>query len=83
MLILMSREAKRSAGILIVVGLIIMIGHWTDMYMLVTPGCDGRAWLIRFIRSRLVPGICQYLCILGTQHVEQGSFNAKKSPLFG
>ncbi|MCG8575671.1 MAG: quinol:cytochrome C oxidoreductase [Flavobacteriales bacterium] len=41
MVILMSREAKRNAGILAVVCLIIIIGHWTDVYMLITPGTMG------------------------------------------
>ncbi len=41
MIILMSREAKRHIGILLVVGLIIMLGHWGDMFMLVTPGIMG------------------------------------------
>jgi len=41
MVILMSREAKRHIGILIVVCLLILMGHWTDVYMLVTPGTMG------------------------------------------
>jgi hypothetical protein len=41
MLVLMSREAKRHLGILMVICLIIIGGHWTDMYMLVTPGTMG------------------------------------------
>jgi len=41
MVILMSREAKRHIGILIVVCLLILMGHWTDIYMLVTPGTMG------------------------------------------
>lgn len=41
MLILMSREAKRHIGILMTVCLIIVIGHWTDVYMLITPGTMG------------------------------------------
>lgn len=41
MVILMSREAKRHIGILIVVCLLILIGHWTDVYMLITPGTMG------------------------------------------
>jgi hypothetical protein len=38
MILLMSREAKRAAGTLIFVGLIIFVGHWLDVFMLVTPG---------------------------------------------
>lgn len=53
MLILMSREAKRHAGILIVVGLIIIIGHWTDLYMLITPGVMGKHGQIGMIEIGL------------------------------
>lgn len=41
MVILMSRDAKRSIGYLIVVGVIIFIGHWFDVYMMVIPGSVG------------------------------------------
>ena len=38
MILLMSRDAKRSAPFLIFVGMIIFIGHWLDVYMMITPG---------------------------------------------
>ena len=41
MLILMSRDAKRNAGILSFVGLIILAGHWMDVYLMVTVGSMG------------------------------------------
>jgi hypothetical protein len=41
MLILMSRDAKRHGGILTFVGLIIMAGHWVDVYIMVTAGSMG------------------------------------------
>lgn len=41
MLILMSREAKRHAGILAFVGVIILIGHWFDVYVMVAAGSMG------------------------------------------
>ncbi len=41
MIILMSRDAKRSIGYLIVVGCIIFIGHWLDVFMMITPGSLG------------------------------------------
>lgn len=49
MLILMSREAKRNVGTLSVVCVIILLGHWTDVYMLVTPGTMGEFGCIGFI----------------------------------
>lgn len=41
MLILMSRDAKRNVGILTFVGLIILAGHWADVYLMVVPGSFG------------------------------------------
>ena len=54
MLILMSREAKRNVGILSVVCVIILLGHWTDIYMLVTPGTMGEFGCIGFIEVGLL-----------------------------
>lgn len=41
MVILMARDAKRQIGYLIVVGTIIFIGHWLDVYMMIIPGSMG------------------------------------------
>jgi hypothetical protein len=49
MLLLMSREAKRHSGILTVVGLIILVFHWIDVFMMVTPGSIGAHASISFL----------------------------------
>ena len=41
MLILMSRDAKRNAGILVFVGLTILVGHWLDVYIMISAGALG------------------------------------------
>lgn len=41
MLILMSRDAKRNVGILTFVGIIILAGHWLDMYLMIAVGSMG------------------------------------------
>ncbi|MCO5258557.1 MAG: quinol:cytochrome C oxidoreductase [Crocinitomicaceae bacterium] len=41
MLILMSRDAKRNVGIMTFVGLVIIAGHWMDLYLMVTVGSMG------------------------------------------
>ena len=38
MIMLMSRDSKRNYFFLLVVGLIILVGHWLDVYMMVMPG---------------------------------------------
>ena len=49
MLLLMSREAKRHAGILTFVGLIILVGHWLDVYIMVSAGSMGSQASIGFL----------------------------------
>lgn len=41
MLLLMSRDAKRHTGILTIVGLIILVGHWLDVYIMISAGSLG------------------------------------------
>jgi hypothetical protein len=41
MLLLMSRDAKRHAGILTAVGLVILAGHWLDVYIMISAGSLG------------------------------------------
>lgn len=42
MLLFMSRDAKRHAGLLTVVGLIVFAGHWVDTYIMVMGGSMGK-----------------------------------------
>jgi hypothetical protein len=49
MLLLMSRDAKRHAGILTFVGLIILIGHWVDVFIMVSGGSMGAQAQIGFL----------------------------------
>lgn len=38
MLLLMSKDTKRNLGVLTFVSILILVGHWLDVYMLITPG---------------------------------------------
>lgn len=40
-IILMTRDAKRKAGLLAFVGSIMLVGHWLDVYLMVMPGTVG------------------------------------------
>lgn len=46
MLLLMSRDAKRHAGVLTAVGVIIFAGHWTDAFIMVMGGSIGKGAFI-------------------------------------
>lgn len=49
MLLLMSRDAKRHAGILTFVGVIILAGHWVDFYLMFAGGALGMTTRIGLI----------------------------------
>lgn len=49
MLLLMSKDAKRNAGFLAFVGVIIFFGHWLDVYMIVTPGTMGKHGVVGLV----------------------------------
>ncbi len=60
MLILMSRDAKRNARILTFVGLVILVGHWLDVYIMVSAGSLGANAKIGFLEvgfALLVAGL--------------------------
>jgi len=74
MLILMSRDAKRNAGILTLVGLIILTGHWLDVYIMVSAGTLGAQAQFGFLELGMV------LAVLGF-FVRMILVNLTKAPL--
>lgn len=66
MLLLMSRDAKRHAGILTLVGLIILAGHWVDVYIMVSAGSMGAQAQIGFLEigmAVMILGIFIYVVL--------------------
>ncbi len=57
MVLLMSRDAKRSPKFLIFVGSIIFIGHYMDVYMLITPGVLFEHWHFGWLEIGLLVGV--------------------------
>lgn len=49
MLLLMSRDAKRHAGLLTFVGLIVFAGHWVDTFLMIMGGSMGKRTFIGFM----------------------------------
>ena len=60
MVFFMSRDTKRSAGFLIVIGLLIFIGHWFDVFNMVMPGTLFDQWEIGLLELGM------FLMFLGT-----------------
>jgi len=74
MVLLMSRDAKRHAGILTFVGLVVLAGHWVDVYVMVMAGSMGENAYIGFMEIGLM------LTILGL-FIKVILTNLTKAPL--
>jgi hypothetical protein len=48
-IMLMSRDAKRKLNLIMTVSVIVFIGHWIDVFLMVTPGVVKEAWHIGWI----------------------------------
>lgn len=55
-LVLMTRDAKRSAGTLLFVGCVLIVGHWIDVFLLVMPGTVKGDWGFGFLEIGLFLG---------------------------
>ena len=60
MLLLMSRDAKRHSGILTMVGLIILAGHWLDVYIMISAGSLGANAHIGALEIGMVMMVCGF-----------------------
>jgi hypothetical protein len=49
LLILMSRDGKRNFNYIVTVGVIVLLGHWFNIYLLIAPGTIGEHWNIGYI----------------------------------
>ena len=57
MVLLMSRDAKRHAGILTFVGSIVLVGHWVDVYIMIMAGSMGEHARIGFLEIGLLRAV--------------------------
>ncbi len=55
-LFLMSKETKRNTKLLMIIGFIVMIGHWVDTYLLIVPGAMQDTGSFGFIEVGMFMG---------------------------
>lgn len=56
LLLLMARDTKRNVKYLLLVGCIIFIGHWVDVFVMIMPGSVGSEWTISFMEIGMFLG---------------------------
>jgi hypothetical protein len=56
LLILMSRDSKRNFGYILTVGVIVLIGHWCNIFLMIAPGTLKDHWHIGFTEIGMFMG---------------------------
>jgi len=79
-ILLMSRDAKRNNGRLIFVGLIILVGHWLNSYLLVTPGTLGAHGHIGFTEIGIGLGFAGLFIYLVLNSLTKQPLETKNHP---
>ena len=79
-ILLMSRDAKRNNGRLIFVSCIILVGHWLNSYLLVTPGTLGAHGHIGFAEIGIGLGFAGLLIHLVLNALTKESLETKNHP---
>ena len=79
-ILLMSRDAKRNNGRLIFVSCIILVGHWLNSYLLVTPGTLGAHGHIGFTEIGIGLGFAGLLIHLVLNALTKEPLETKNHP---
>jgi hypothetical protein len=80
-LVLMTRDAKRQTRILTVGGIIILIGHWIDVYVMVMPGSVGTAANIGFIEIGTAIGYLGAFILSTLSELSKANLVPKNHPM--
>lgn len=80
MILLMSRDAKRNYFFLTVVGSIIFVGHWLDVFMMVMPGTVNGAWHLGWVEIGIALGFLGLLLFTINRALTKAPLMVQKHP---
>ncbi|HNQ11618.1 MAG TPA: quinol:cytochrome C oxidoreductase [Bacteroidia bacterium] len=79
-LMFMSRDAKRKAGLMTVVGVVLIFGHWLDVFIMVTPGVVGHHWHFGWMEIGTMLGFLGAFLYVTKIHLAKASLMPKQDP---
>jgi hypothetical protein len=80
-LVLMTRDAKRQRRILWVGGIVILAGHWLDVFVMVMPGTVGADWHIGFIEIGTMIGYLGLFIFVTLTELTKAALVPKNHPM--
>lgn len=80
-LLFMTRDAKRKRKLLVFGGIIMLIGHWIDFFMIVIPGAQGTHGQIGFIEIGIFLGIAGLFLFMFFRSLSKAPVTPQKHPM--
>jgi hypothetical protein len=80
-LVLMTRDAKRKRSVLWVAGIIILCGHWLDVFVMVMPGTVGANWQIGFVELGTMVGYLGAFLFVTFKELSKAALVPKNHPM--
>jgi hypothetical protein len=80
-LLFMTRDAKRKKAMLLIGGTIMLIGHWIDVYLMVTPGVMGSHGHIGFIEVGMLAGFAGVFLFMVFNAMSKAPMTPLKHPM--
>lgn len=81
-LVLMSRDSKRNFGFLLVAGLVIIFGHWLDIFIMVMPGAVGSLWEIGLVQIGTLLGYAGLFIFVVFRSLAKRPLMIKDHPMY-
>lgn len=82
LLILMHRDAKRSPKLLFIVGIILLVGHYLDLFQIIMPGVVKDKWNIGFTEIGMTLGFLGLFLFVTLTALSKRKLMAGNQPFF-
>jgi hypothetical protein len=80
-LILMDRDAKRHYGVLAFAGIMMLVGHWLDHFVMIMPGTMKGDWHLGFVEIGMFLGYAGLFINRVLNHLTKASLVVKNHPM--
>ncbi len=81
-LVMMSRDSKRNQGFVITAGIIMIIGHWLDVFIMISPGTVGAQWSIGLVQIGTFLGFAGLFLFVVFRTLAKAPLVPEKHPMF-
>lgn len=81
-LVMMSRDSKRNQGFVITAGIIMIIGHWLDIFIMISPGTVGGQWSIGLVQVGTFLGFAGMFLYVVFRTLSKAPLVPEKNPMY-